>query len=548
MLGLAGAAWLLYGPVLRLWWMHDDFFHLRYLLSHRPFWYLFDASGYREFPGQVLTPLLFFSLDMDRRGFGFDPRPFYLHQLAALSVCVAVLYGVLRLWLSRLWAAAGTWIFLTGPVTASLAPLLMVRHYIETTVLATLAVAAWAGALQRFPGAGAGSRAWLSAGLYFAACMTKEFAVPLFVLLPFLPATGTWQEDFRERLRLALPHAAAFLVYLALRYAALGTLLGGYGYVVRPADLPALALQLPGKIAAEFVARQLSPAAILFALALAAGVLPLLLPPRGRSKAALTVLALLLAMLPFLPASTQMEPRKAMPAWTALAVAFAAGCSALADTESRARRRAALGIALAASAAGLWLNRQDWSVRFARVERMSAENRFLLEMREDDLLRQPLTLAASLRELEWMKQEVFRRPRGGSWFQDDLYLCLRRGPLGRVWGYDPEARRVLEITAKVPALRERHCSAIRSGAPLQASFRVADGNLSWDLGPYQEGTYRFVLGDGSQVFEMPRSAAFRVIALPPLRIGYQAPDGWTTYSPELRLQYAEGWSLRWSRP
>ena len=146
----------------------------------------------------------------------------------------------------------GAWIFLIGPVTASLASLLMVRHYIETILLPALALAAWAGALRRFPGRGAWSLAGLSAGLYFAACMAKELAVPLFVLLPFLPPPGTRQVS-PERLRLALPHAAAFAVYLVLRYAVLGTLLGGYGFAVRPSDLPALALTLPGS-RAEFVA------------------------------------------------------------------------------------------------------------------------------------------------------------------------------------------------------------------------------------------------------------------------------------------------------
>ena len=116
-----------------------------------------------------------------------------------------------------------------------------------------------------------------------------------------------------------------------------------------------------------------------------------------------------------------------MPAWIVIAVAFAAGCCTLAAAESRTRRRTALRNRPVACASGLWLNRQDWSVRFARVERMSAENRFVLELREGDILRQPLTLAASLRELEWMKEAVYRRPRGGSWFQDDLYLCLHPG-------------------------------------------------------------------------------------------------------------------------
>jgi hypothetical protein len=550
-LALAGAVWLLYGPVLRLWWMYDDVFHLHFLLTHRSWWYFFDASGFRDFPARLLTPLLFFSLDLDRRLSGFDPHPFYVHQLLALSLCTATLYGVLRLWLARLGSAIGAWIFLIGPVTASLASLLMVRHYIETVLLLALSVAAWAGAVQRSPGAGAWGRAGLSAALYFAACMAKEFAVPLFVLLPLLPPPGTRRPSFDERLRLALPHAAAFVVYLLLRHAVLGTLLGGYGFAVQPSGVPALALQLPGKIAAEFVAGQSSPAALVFACALAAGALSLFLTPHGRRAALLACLALLLAMLPFLPASTRMEPRKAAPAWIVLAVAIAAGCSTLASGESRTRRRAAYGIALAACAAGLWLNRQDWNVRFARAERMSAENRFLLEMQEGDVLRQPLTLAASLRELEWMKEEVFRRPRGGRWFQDDLYLCLHRGPLGRVWGYSSNARQMVDLTEQVPALRDRHCSTIRFKAPLHASFHFTGENLLWDLGPYREGTYRLVLDGGGQAFEVPRKAEFQARGQPPvllLRVGYKSPDGWITYSPELRLLSVDGWSLRWSRP
>src|SRR6185295_7183559 len=177
--------------------------------------------------------------------------------------------------------------------------------------------------------------------------------------------------------------------------AALG---GGYGFVVTPAALPRLALELPEKIAAEILGGRLSPAALVFGMALAGGLLSLLLPP-GRRAAAVTGLALLLAVLPVLPFSTLMEPRYAVPAWIAVAVAFVAGCRTLAASESQARRRADAALALIACVSGLWLNRQDWSVRFARIERMSAENRFFLTMRDGDVLRQPLTLAASLKEL-----------------------------------------------------------------------------------------------------------------------------------------------------
>src|SRR5207249_283153 len=70
MLALGGATAALYGGVLHLWWTHDDFFLLRTLLGRRPYWYFVHVSDYHDMPGGLLTPLLSFSLDVDRRLFG----------------------------------------------------------------------------------------------------------------------------------------------------------------------------------------------------------------------------------------------------------------------------------------------------------------------------------------------------------------------------------------------------------------------------------------------------------------------------------------------
>src|SRR5258706_9129322 len=102
----------------------------------------------------------------------------------------------------------------------------MVRHYVEVILLAALAVAAWARALQKPPGAAAWRLAWLSAALYFAAAMAKESAVPLPALLLLLPDTaGGAATKLTARLRLVLPHTLALALYLALRYAVHGVLL-----------------------------------------------------------------------------------------------------------------------------------------------------------------------------------------------------------------------------------------------------------------------------------------------------------------------------------
>ncbi|HET9211845.1 MAG TPA: hypothetical protein VFR03_15685 [Thermoanaerobaculia bacterium] len=333
---------------------------------------------------------------------------------------------MLRIWLRRFWAAVGAWVFLIGPAIASLAPLLFVRHYIEAILLGSLAVMAWAGALRS-----TGKRAWMlalvSAAFYFAASIAKEIAVPLIAILPLLPEP----DKDRERLRLIVPHAVMLALYLIVRFEVLGTLMGGYGFRVDLGSLPALALAIPGKIASEFIGGRISVPAILFLIVIAVGILALFFL-RGLRALVLTGVALLLALLPVLPVSTQMEPRYAVPAWIVVAVAFTAGCQAL--TEKKQWSGVVLGFIACLS--GLILNRQDWNVRFAQTERMSVEDRFLIDMREGDVLRHPLLLAASLGELQWMKEKVFHHPPGGRWFQDDLYLCLHREPLGRVWDYD----------------------------------------------------------------------------------------------------------------
>ena len=240
-LGLAAAAWLLYLPILGLWWTHDDLFHLHYLRDHAPAWYLWDVAAWRQWPARVLTPLLFLSLDADRVLFGPRPAAFYLHQLVSLSLVPAALYGVLRLWLPRLWAALGALVFLLGPPVASLAPLLMERHYIEAVLLGTLSCGLWVLSLRR-AGQGAAALAVASAVLWFLASMAKEIAVPLVLFLPLIP-----EETLRERLRRAAPLGVALAAYVAVRAWFLGTLGGGYGFAVEARDLPGRSCACPAR-------------------------------------------------------------------------------------------------------------------------------------------------------------------------------------------------------------------------------------------------------------------------------------------------------------
>ncbi|HWM89669.1 MAG TPA: hypothetical protein VN493_02765 [Thermoanaerobaculia bacterium] len=534
---LAALGWAVYHRALGLWLTYDDFFHLHYLHTSTPAEYLLKPEVWQRLPFKMITPLLFLSFDLDLALFGLDAHAFLVHQLVSFSLCVAALYLVLRLWLPRSWAAFGTLLFVLGPVIASIAPLLFVRHYVEATLLSLLAVGLYVLALRR-------ARSWplatLSAVLYLLAMLAKEIAVPLVFLLLLLPE-GT----LRRRLTLAAPHAAAFVLYFAYRLYMLGTFNGGYGFLVDPVDLPRLALLLPGKIGKELLGHPSAASwAMLAALLIGLGIVLL----KGRAVALLVGASVLLALLPILPVSTEMVPRYAMPAWMVLVLAFPFAVRSLMDRDG-AVRLAGAGLALVAAAGTLVAHLDAREAVFAKVERMSAENRAFLEMGPGDFLREPLGPPASMGELEWLKKDLLKKRPGAGWFYDDFFLC-KNSELGRVWTWDPAHRRVENVTASLPRLRRRHCSAIREGAPLTVEMHAAGRTLHWTLGPYRDGKYSFVLGDGIQAFPMPANGGFqlRQPGALALRIRYQSPEAWTTYSPELAMDFRQSPSFRWARP
>ncbi len=558
-LALLALPFLLYRQALGLWWTEDDFFQLRYALDHGPLAYGLDPEVWRRLPNRVLSPLLFASYDLDLALFGLDPKAFYAHQLVSIGLAAAALFLVLRLWLPRPWAGLGALLFLLGPPVASLAPLLMVRHYPEALALAAAAAGAWVVAVRR----GRRELAGLSALLYFAAAAAKEIAVPLPFFLGLLPE-GTR----RRRLGFLLPHAVALALYTAYRFRMLGTPLGGYGFATTPADWPRIALTLPWK-----AGRELAAGGGWGWAALAVLLVPtLLLAHRSRHAALLLAAGLALALAPVLPVSVAMEPRFALVAWLVVAEALPFGLWALvrraraAEREERPERlgpSGALPAALALAAAlllyaGAWTGLRGEEGHLDRAERMSAESRGFLDLGPGALLRRPLGPPASMEELRRFAGSVLDRPalgnRLGDWFYDDLYLCGPGGepapPPGPVHGYDPSAGRLADITEEIPTLARAYCSAIRWTAPLEAELRPEpDGVLAWQLGPYEQGHYAFVLDHGRLRYDLPRKGAFHLRGLRgiTLRVRYESPEGWVTYSPELTVDLAGDTPHRWRR-
>jgi hypothetical protein len=499
---------------------------------------------YQAPPPKMLTPLLFLSLDVDRFLFGLRPAAFHLHQLNSLCLAPPALYAVLRLWLGRIWSAVGAFVFLLGPPVASIALMIMVRHYVEVIPVAALSVVLWVLALRRPAGDRRG--AWLSAAsalVWFLAALQKETAVPLALFLLLIPE-GT----VRERLWRWAPHAVVLFAYTVIRVFFLGSP-KGYGFVVRPGDWPHLILTLPVKVAAEMrglptVASWTFLAAVLAGLVVAAS--------RGRENAQRVGAALALTLAPVLPVAIRMEPRYAVASWVVAAMAFPFACQGLA--ERRGMRRTAAALALVACVAGVVANREDWAVRSADSVRRSREALAFLALGPGDLLRQPLGVPGELGELRWWKEDVERRPGGSSWFFDDLYLCLHpgvsgTGGRGRIWGWDEGVRHVADLTPRLPSIRRAACDTSHDQAPLRAEIHGEATGITWELGPYRDGDYKLLLGDGAIAVEMPRTGGFLLREPAPLtlRVKYESPEGWATYSPPLTVDPARRTVVRWRR-
>lgn len=530
---LAAGAWALYRSAARLWWTYDDFYVLHVLHGKWLGEAFLSPSVWRQ--SQMFTPLLLLSFDADVLAFGLRPAPFYVHQLLAVGGAAVALYAVLRLWLPRGLSLLAAVLFLLGAPTAAWAQELLVRHYAEGLILAALATRLFVLSLRR----GRPALSIASAALYLGAMLEKEVYVPLAVLLLALPeASG------RLRLRRLAPHAVALAAYLAVRWAALGTVGGGYGWTVRPGELPAVLAALPARVAGA-----LGGGPVAWDLLLAAGLalgIAAALRAGGRTAAGLLALALVLGLAPAVPVSKAFQPRYAGLAWVALAIAFAFGCRALLERGALARR-GGIVLAAVAIAAALAVNRGAWHARYAVAERMSAEGRFFLDMRAGDFLRGPRIPAAAMNELRWMKEDALGGPRGAGWFADDLFLCEHSERVVRMFEYRDAARAVADATPDIPAVRSRYCGAIRESA-LEADLSWRDGDFSWDLGPYADGRWAIVYGDGIERFDVARRDGYRHHAsVFTLRIRYESPEGWLTFSPDIPLDFRASPRIRWKR-
>ena len=526
---LALASILLYRKVTRLFWTYDDAFLVHVAVEHPARDHFIGTALWSTLPQPLFTPLLTATYDAELSLFGLKPAGFYAVDVALIALLAVVVFATLRLWLPPGPSAAAALLFIAGAPLCAAATKLMVVHYIESLILATIAIALFVVGIRR----SMRSLSIVSAMLYLGAMLAKEVAVPLVAILMLLP-----EKDARTRTRSTTPHLVALLIYALWRRADLGVWFGGYGWRIRSTDIPSIVAAFPAAVWEHIAGPSILFGSAMILLVVAGIVLRM----RSAADAGRILAVLALTIAPFLPMARKFESRFVLAFWLACAVIAVAGFLTLKN------RTVSTALLILTPLLALVVNRQVWAGELARSQRMSDESRVFLDLGPGDALRQPSVPPAAMSELQWLKQTQLHRAAGTTWFDDDVYLCEHTPLPRRVFSYDATRREVIE-RRDVDAIRSRYCSSIRPSAVLSATFHHEGETLYWMFGPYDRGAYAIVMGDGIQAFDVPRSDAFRLphVTALKLRVRYNSPDGWVTYSPDLSLDFTRSEDLQWRR-
>lgn len=209
---------LLYHSQLQGSWHFDDPHHLNFLQGFENFDYVYSPEAARLQSGVHFTPFNILSYDLALKLFGqLDPYNFYLFHLSLISIAGLTLYYYLRMHFTEFNAVTGALIFLGGFPIAGMSSQLMVGHYIFGAIFlfAQLITYEKSCSSRRY--------IYLSACFYFLACLSKEIFVPaiLFIVIDH-------RISLRQRVINFLPYLFAFIIFMTLRTAVIGELIGGY--------------------------------------------------------------------------------------------------------------------------------------------------------------------------------------------------------------------------------------------------------------------------------------------------------------------------------
>lgn len=521
-------------------WRWDDSSVLLHLHKYSIFDSFLNPDIWREFSRTNLMPWLIFSYEIDLNIFGLNPNLFYFHQLLALTAASIALYFVQSLWVRKGFAALGATLFLLSAPSVTVALQLMTRHYIEGLLFCLLALLFFVRYLR------SENRLFLVASVAFYALsvVSKELYVPLLILLPCLP-----ESTFRKRIMAAIPFFVVALTYVFWRNSMLGSLTGGYtesGIYLSSSFLPEVLTSF-----ANFPFLLFGPIWPLFVITYMFLVATYLF--FTRSKMLLTGLVVLLVLLPLVPL---VRSPGILNADRYLLLFWVVTCFSISFFSDKVFTNMAIGKNRTIAFAACWplflavafLNAKTVQNEIAVVASEYDEQASFIWNNTSELSFEP---SASLKASFWFipsliefKERLTSGISSPLAVPDDIYL---NDIVDRFYKYDVNCNCMQDISNSIPERRSNFAQNLRSDAPLAVEFQYKSTIFNWQFGPYVDGEYQIVsntlgvatappsgqlgatLQDGASIF-----------------ISYTSPEGWKTYSDELRIVHNSP-TVTWQR-
>lgn len=532
---------LLNAGVLSAGWRWDDPSILLHAHQFSIVQDVLDPAVWQQFSPANLTPLLILSLEVDLILAGLSPWFFYLHQLLLLAAAALMLFTLLRLWCDTRFALAGAVLFLCGLPVMTVAEQLMTRHYAEGLVLTLLSIYGFVRYLRTNSIA-----VLLLAVLAYALAVTaKEVYVPLPALLLCLPESG-----WRKRIRASAPFFGVLLVYALWRSWMLPSVTGGY--VDSASYFSAAFIQ---QVMATFLSfpRLLSGAAWPLWVALYLGLLGFYLWKKrtATSQPVWPLFSLLVAALVLLPLAPLVQApgiaqadRYLFAMWAALSFSMAFFAGRLADRRSSPWLLAGLGVLAVVSLMHALPARQAMA---SVGQSFDVQGEFVWQ-NNDSVAYQP---SAEVLPALWFVSgltELKSRISGESSpvvVVDDIYLTLAGNkPL---FAYDAQCQCMQDESASADVRRQQLLASLRPMAPLRVQFEYQQRTVSWQFGPYTDGSYQLVSG---QIGVIPAPPVGQMRALlaegAEFYVRYQSPEGWQSYSDRFLINH-DGPAIDWVR-
>ena len=547
-MGMALLVLCLYHSAFNGWWRWDDTLILKQAFCQTPVEYFFSPDAYQFLSLKNFTPWLIFSFDMDLHFLGLDPPLFYARQLMDLWLASVVSYFLLRLWLPAWWAALGGVLCIIGAPAATTVQQLMTRHYVEGLLFALLALYLFLVSVR-------GKRRFtlfLGAVFYLLAMGSKEVFVPLAVLFILWP-----EGSLRKRLFASIPYLSALFLYIFWREFMIG-MMGG-GYRIHWDTL----LSFPMKISHSFFGTSYFP--LIISIMVAAILLLSLLkkmPNRTLGRMLFATALIGAAIGPLVPLGPAAGAGRyfLVPWWVfSMALVLVLGSR---QSHNSATRVISPAIFCLVALAALIHGHTGVRVMDPVIGRFDAQGQFLWESQKPRaVLYAPVTshFGHYFSGLQWIKAHVKGTSQTFIVMGDEIELKALGDHPEDIWAYHAESRSLQEISTKIPGILKSWQKRQRL---MPLSFRLdygKDQTAIWQCGPYPSGAYTLLSRDdtvegdalkasGMNKFPLSPSGQWRVNLENPFYfyLRYDAPLGWTTYSPLLHFDPGDE-HFQWNR-